>query len=213
MNAHAADRELVRALLIGQRQSFERFFNDYFPRLYRFVLPRIEGDPAAAEDLCQHVLSRALRALAGYRGEAALFTWICQIARNELSRYWDRRKHEDAAVMHIEDDADVRAMLESVAAPESEQPESQRQRSEVARIIHVALDHLPQHYAHALELKYIDGLSVNEVAEELAQTVTATQSVLARARSALRDMLESAGVTTSSQLDDALPSRLKGVVP
>jgi RNA polymerase sigma-70 factor (ECF subfamily) len=213
LTAHPADRELVRQLLRGHRRAFDQFFNDYFPRLYRFVLPRIEGDPAAAEDLCQHVLARAVRALASYRGEAALFTWICQIARNELSRYWERRKHEDSAVLHIEDDADVRAMLESVAAPESEQPESQRLRSEVARIIHVALDHLPQHYANALELKYIDGLSVQEVAEHLAQTVTATQSVLARARNALRDMLEAAGVTASNEVEDALPSRLKGVVP
>lgn len=212
MSTHPVDRELVRALLRGDRASFDRFFNDYFPRLYRFVLPRIEGDPAAAEDLCQHVLTRAIRALATYRGEASLFTWLCQISRNELSRYWERRRQEDANVLHIEDDADIRAMLESVAAPESEQPESQRLRSEVARIIHVALDHLPPHYASALELKYIDGLSVQEVAERLAQTVTATQSVLARARNALRDMLESAGVTAASELDTALPERLRGAL-
>ncbi len=213
MNTHPVDRELVHALLRGQRQAFDRFFNDYFPRLYRFVLPRIEGDSAAAEDLCQHVLTRAIRALATYRAEASLFTWLCQIARNELSRYWERRRHEDANVLHVEDDADIRAMLESVAAPESEQPDSQRLRSEVARLIHVALDHLPQHYASALELKYIDGLSVQEVAERLAQTVTATQSVLARARGALRDLLESAGVTASGELDTALPERLKGALP
>jgi RNA polymerase sigma-70 factor, ECF subfamily len=213
VNTHPVDRELVSALLRGERQAFDRFFADYFPRLYRFVLPRIEGDAAAAEDLCQHVLARAIRALATYRAEAALFTWLCQIARNELSRYWERRKTEDANVLHIEDDADIRAMLESVAAPESEQPDAQRLRSEVARIIHIALDHLPQHYANALELKYIDGLSVQEVAARLSQTVTATQSVLARARGALRDILESAGVTASHQVDSAITARLKGVVP
>jgi RNA polymerase sigma-70 factor (ECF subfamily) len=212
LNDHPVDRELARALLRGQPQSFDRFFADYFPRLYRFVLPRVERDPAAAEDLCQHVLSRAIRSLATYRGEASLFTWICQIARNELSRYWERRKYEDANVLHIEDDADIRAMLESVAAPESEQPDSQRLRSEVARLIHVALDHLPPHYASALELKYIDGLSVQEVAEHLAQTVTATQSVLARARIALRDLLESAGITATDELATAMPERLKGYV-
>lgn len=212
MNSHPVDRELVSALLHGQRAAFDRFFADYFPRLYRFVLPRLEGDPASAEDLCQHVLSRAIRALATYRGEASLFTWICQIARNELSRHWERRKYEAANVLHIEDDADIRAMLESIAAPEHEQPESQRLHSEVARIIHVALDHLPQHYANALELKYIDGLSVQEVAQQLAQTVAATQSVLARARIALRDMLESAGVTSTSDVLVVPPGELKGLL-
>ena len=212
MSDHPVDRELVRALLSGQSQAFDRFFADYFARLYRFILPRVERNPAAAEDLCQHVLSRAIRSLAGYRGEASLFTWMCQIARNELSRYWERRKYEDANVLHIEDDADVRAMLESVAAPESEQPESQRLRSELTRLIHVALDHLPQHYANALELKYIDGLSVQEVADRLAQTVTGTQSVLARARVALRDLLESAGITATEELATVLPERLKGYV-
>ncbi len=212
MDDHPVDRELVRALLHGRRESFDRFFIDYFPRLYRFVLPRVERDSAAAEDLCQHVLSRAIRGLASYRGEASLFTWICQIARNELSRYWERRRQEDANVLHIEDDSDIRAMLESVAAPESDQPESQRLRAEVARLIHVALDHLPQHYASALELKYIDGLSVQEVAEQLSQTVTATQSVLARARLALRDLLESAGITATEEMADVMPDRLKGYV-
>jgi RNA polymerase sigma-70 factor (ECF subfamily) len=210
LHDHPVDRELVRALLYGQRQSFDRFFADYFPRLFRFVLPRVDRDPAAAEDLCQHVLSRAIRSLATYRGEASLFTWICQIARNELSRYWERRKYEESNILHIEDDSDMRAMLESVAAPESEQPEAQRLRSEVARLIHVALDHLPRNYADALELKYIDGLSVQEIAERLTQTVTATQSVLARARVALRDLLESAGITASDELATAAPERLKG---
>jgi RNA polymerase sigma-70 factor (ECF subfamily) len=210
LHDHPVDRELVRALLRGQRQSFDRFFADYFPRLFRFLLPRVDRDPAAAEDLCQHVLSRAIRNLATYRGEASLFTWICQIARNELSRYWERRKYEDSNILHIEDDSDIRAMLESVAAPESEQPEAQRLRSEVARLIHVALDHLPPNYANALELKYIDGLSVQEISERLAQTVTATQSVLARARTALRDLLETAGITASDQLANATPERLKG---
>jgi len=213
LNDHPGDRELVRALLRGQRQSFDLFFTDYFPRLYRFVLPRVERDAAAAEDLCQHVLGRAIRSLATYRGEASLFTWVCQIARNELSRYWERRKYEDANVLHIEDDSDIRAMLESVAAPERDQPESQRLHSEVARLIHVALDHLPQHYANALELKYIDGLSVQEVAARLAQPVTATQSVLARARIALRDVLESAGITASEDLATAIPGSLTEQVP
>ncbi|MEP7243168.1 MAG: RNA polymerase sigma factor [Gammaproteobacteria bacterium] len=213
MSHYPADRDLVSALLRGERLAFDRFFADYFPRLFRFVLPRVEHNPAAAEDMCQHVLSRAIRSLAGYRGEAALFTWVCQIARNELSRYWERHKYETANVLHIEDDDDVRAMLEAVAAPESEQPESQRLRSEVTRLMHVALDHLPQHYANALEMKYIDGLSVQEVADRLAQSVTATQSVLARARTALRSLLESVGVTTPDELATAIPKLHKGYVP
>ena len=80
-----SDLDLVRRILAGDESASEAFFADYFPRLYRFALKRLGGDEQAAEDVVQSTLIRAVRKLHTYRGEAALFTWLCTLCRREIS--------------------------------------------------------------------------------------------------------------------------------
>jgi len=60
-------------------------------------------------------------------------------------------------------------------------------RREVARLVHVTVDHLPPHYSQLLEWKYSDGLSVKEIAGQLGISPKAAESLLTRARQAFRD--------------------------
>jgi RNA polymerase sigma-70 factor, ECF subfamily len=201
MSDYVEDRRLVRALLAGERIAFDEFFNEYFPRLYRFVLPRAGGNVANAEDICQQVMVRALRKLAGYRGDAALFTWLCRIARNELADHWRLQQRETTHVAHLDDDTTIRAILESLEATEDGNPESRRFGEELGRYVQVVLDRLPGRYGDVLEWKYVDGLSVNEIAERLRLSTPAAQSVLQRARSAFCDAFL---VVAGGSLDDLL---------
>ena len=86
----------------------------------------------------------------------------------------------------IEDYPEVRAALESLASIDDTPAES-FERRELARMVRVALDHLPIHYGNVLDLKYIRGLSVREIAERLETTNKAVESTLTRARQAFRD--------------------------
>jgi RNA polymerase sigma-70 factor, ECF subfamily len=201
------DRRLVRALLAGEPAMFDRFFNEYFPRLFRFVLPRVDQNVATAQDICQKVLARALQKLAGFRGDAALFTWLCRIARNELADHWQERQREAAHVVHIEDDTAIQAVLESLEANESSSPELLRFGDELGRYVQVALDHLPGRYGDILEWKYIDGLSVQEIAARLELSGIAAQSILQRARAAFREtFMTVAGGSLDSVLNPAVNS-------
>ena len=85
-----------------------------------------------------------------------------------------------------EDLPEIRAALESIGA------EKLAERQEVGRIVQVVLDRLPNRYGDALEWKYIDGLSVAEIAERLGIAVKAAESVLTRARTAFRDAFRTA---------------------
>jgi RNA polymerase sigma-70 factor, ECF subfamily len=187
MSNYPEDRRLVQALLLGERTAFDEFFREYFPRLYRFVLPRVDRDIQVTEDLCQQVLARALRKLQTFRGDAALFTWLCQIARNELSDHWRQRDREALQLVHLEDDAVIAAVLESLEASEAVSPESRRFGQELGRYVQMALDHLPGRYGDILEWKYVDGLSVNEIAARLNLSSIAAQSILQRARQSFRE--------------------------
>src|SRR5262245_43406270 len=75
------DRALARRILGGDEAAFRELFDRFFPRLYRFALARLKGDPDAARDIVQQTFCRAIEKLDSYRGEAALYTWFCQICR------------------------------------------------------------------------------------------------------------------------------------
>jgi len=180
------DRELVRRMLAGDERAFDDFFDGYFPGLYRFALTRLGHDEDAAEEVAQATICRVIGKLRTYRGEAALFTWLCTFCRHEISAYCRRNKTRFRHVDLIEDSPAVRAALESgVAALDG--PATAFDRAEIGRLVQVALDQLPAHYGNALEWKYLEELSVKEIAARLGLSPKAAESLLTRAREAFRD--------------------------
>jgi RNA polymerase sigma-70 factor (ECF subfamily) len=135
----------------------------------------------------QITLCKAVPGLKGFRGESALFTWLCTICRREIAAHRERRGSRVETVDLIEDSPEVRAALDSLAAGLGQDPESQLHVKEVARLVQVALDALPGAYGDALEWKYLQGLSVKEIAARLNLGVKAAESLLTRARQAFRD--------------------------
>ena len=184
------DRELVRQMLAGEERAFSEFFTTYFPRVFRFALPRLNRNEDNAKDVVQATLVKAMRKLGDYRGEAAMFTWLCQICRREIANHVrSERRYSDKVVL-IEDSEDVRAALESIEAPAADDPLRRCDGAELKRLVHAVLDRLPGRYGEALEWKYVEGRSVEEIGDRLGIGHTAAQSLLARARVAFRDGLE-----------------------
>ena len=181
------DRELVERLRSGDARAFDEFFNEYFPKLYRFARRRAPEDPAAAEDVAQGTLCRALQSLGSYRGEAALFTWLCTLCRREMSDRWRGGRVHGSAVALAEDDPQVRAALESLLASERADPVCATDREQVRSVIRAALDYLPAPYGDILEWKYLHDLSIAEIAHRLGRSPKAAESLLTRARDAFRE--------------------------
>ncbi len=169
-----SDRELVKRMLAGEEHAFAVFFDGYFARLYRFALPRLGQDADAAEDVVQAALCKAISALKSWRGEAALFTWLCTICRHEISGHYRQSDRRPQPLGLIEN------APEMLAADETHQ-------NEVKRLVHATLDGLPDGYGDVLEWKYILGLSVDEISDRLGVSPKAAESLLTRARQAFRE--------------------------
>ena len=184
---HQGDRELARRMLAGDDRAFEEFFEEHFQRLYRFALTRLRRDPDAAEEAAQSTLCRAITKLSTYRGEAALFTWLCTFCRHEIHALIEKRTRQPRRVDLIEEIPEVRAALESLALPHEAGPELALRRLELARRVQLTLDRLPPHYGNALEWKYLEGLSVKSIATRMALSPKAAESILTRAREAFRE--------------------------
>ncbi len=180
------DRALARRVAAGSAEAFEEFFREYFPRLYRFALTRVSGDAGLAEEIVQRTLCLVVGKMRGYRGEALLFTWLCQICRNEMSSVFRTRGLDAQRHVPLEDNQAVQAALESLSIDPGD-PESSRKNDEIARFVRVTLEYLPARYATALELKYIRGCSVDEIGAHLNISSKAAESVLSRARLAFRE--------------------------
>ena len=184
------EQALVRRMLAGEERAFTAFFEGYFARLYRFALPRLNADVQATREVVQSTLTKAMRRLADFRGEAALFTWLCQICRREVVDYLRAHKRYSDRVVLIEDSPDLRAAIESIEAPEEFDLALTYSREELGRMVRTVLDRLPPRYGDALEWKYVEGRSVEEIGARLGIGHTAAQSLLARAREAFRQALE-----------------------
>ena len=181
------DRALVEKLLARDERAFAEFFDTYAPRLFRFAMRRA-ADEDLAEEITQTTLIAAVRKLKTWRGEASLFTWLCTIARRQLADHW-RRTARQPELRPLDDDPDVRAALESLtsggegAAAADVALDDRR----MAERVQITLDYLPDRYGDVLEWKYLQGLTVNEIAERLACTPKAAESMLTRARQAFRE--------------------------
>ena len=180
------DRKLARDIADGEADAFDAFFREYFPRLFRFALGRVDNDPALAEEVVQRTMCIVVRKMGSYRGEALLFTWLCQICRNEMAAVFRQRGDQYREHLPIEDHPAVQAALESMFADDY-RPESAQRQQEIAEFVRATLQHLPLRYARALEMKYVGGHSVVEIARELEVSEKAAESLLTRARKAFKD--------------------------
>ena len=82
MPIYLEDKKLIKRLLRGDERAFDQFFRENFSRLYRFAQARISGDEQAVQEVVLAAMSKALRKMRSYRGESALFTWLCGNRKN-----------------------------------------------------------------------------------------------------------------------------------
>ena len=157
----------------GADVAFERLYEEHRGDVYRFVLRDVRN-PADAEDVTQAAFLNAYRALKhGDRPEKPR-AWLFTIAQNAARH---RFRSSAARPREVPLDPDL------ASAPEQEGP--------TAAEISEALRRLRPSYRSVLVLREIGGLSYAEVAEHLGISVSAVETLIFRARRALREELAS----------------------
>lgn len=204
-NDYSKDRALAKQVLNGKQEAFDDFFNQYYTRMYRFCAKRVPQNDA--EDIAMNTIAQALRRMETYRGEASLLTWVYQIARSQVSAYF-RQEAKHQPVVLFEDNEALRQEVEALADDTLNSPESEEMANQRQQLIHSILDQLPSNYGDLLEWKYVQGLSVSEMAERLSVNNVSVQSSLARARKAFK----ASYAKVQEHLKDQLQEQLGEVV-
>ena len=179
------EQDLVSRMRRGEQRAFDQFFGAYAERLGGFAARRSALDAAGIEDVVQMTMINAVRGLAGFRGGASLFTWLCQICRNQLADA--RRKAARQPQMHSLDALTAeRPLARVVQLTDFRDPLDECAADADRGAVRRAINRLPPHYAKILELRFGDELTVSEIATQLGVSESAAESQLGRARQAFR---------------------------
>lgn len=179
-----ADTALAGRAAAGDATAFELIMRRHNRMMFR-AARAILRDDGEAEDAVQEAYVRAYRALAGFRGEARLSTWLTRIAVNEaLGR---RRQRRESPLADVPPD-DVAAAWPQ-GSPTT--PEEASMRKELGEVLEAAVDRLPESYRTVLMLRAVEGLSERDTADILGIAVPLVKVRLFRARRLLRRTLES----------------------
>jgi RNA polymerase sigma-70 factor (ECF subfamily) len=162
----------------GEQNPVAALYRRALPQVYGYLLPRC-GSAALAEDLTAETFMAAVAAAKRESPPELTVAWLVGVARHKLVDHWRRTDRERRGL----------AVIDRGAEPVDDPWEAQL---DVAAA-HAALSRLSAHQRAALTLRYLDGLSVAEVAEQLGRSLHATETLLARARAALRRVYEEGG--------------------
>jgi RNA polymerase sigma-70 factor (ECF subfamily) len=189
----AAEAQFIERLRAGEPAAFNRLVEDRSGEVYA-LLYRLTEDPEEARDLTQETFLRAFQAIANFRGDADLRTWLYRIAVNQARnrwRWWRRRRREQTVSLDASDKHESSPLglrLCDTTQPDPEQTTLAHEREQRLRS---ALRSLGSSYREAVILRDIEGLSYEEIASTLEISVGTVKSRLARGRLELRRKLES----------------------
>lgn len=177
------DLELATRVAQGDAKAFDEFYARHAGLVFAFIYHQLKGARSDAEEVWQDTFLTAIRALPTYRGQSRLSSWLCSIARHKVADRW-RKLRRPTQTLSVLPPENLVELMDGGPLPD----EVLSQRAICARVIEV-LAELPADYREALVSRYVDGCPVEEVARRLSRSYKVTESLLSRARAAMREML------------------------
>jgi RNA polymerase sigma-70 factor (ECF subfamily) len=182
MAERGVDEKLVRQAQRGDKAAFDLLVRKYQHRVAKLI-SRYVRDRHEVEDVTQEAFIKAYRALGGFRGDSAFYTWLYRIAVNTAKNYLEslgRRPPASDVEMDSAEFADGANGLHEQATPEH-----QVLTDEIAVTVHRVIEGLPGDLRTAITLREIEGMSYEEIAEIMDCPIGTVRSRIFRAREAI----------------------------
>jgi RNA polymerase sigma-70 factor (ECF subfamily) len=183
MGDREADQALVERVQAGDKQAYGLLVAKYQRKLLRLI-SRLVRDPAEAEDVAQEAFIKAYRALAGFRGESAFYTWLYRIGVN-TAKNWLVANGRRAPTSTELDNEDAENYGESDLLRDVDTPERLLMTKQIGETVNAAMSDLPEELRTAISLREIDGLSYEEIAQVMECPIGTVRSRIFRAREAI----------------------------
>lgn len=187
MGEDGVDRALVERVQRGDKKAFDLLVLKYQHKLVKLV-SRYVRDPSEVMDVVQESFLKAYRALPGFRGESAFYTWIYRIAINTAKNYLvaQGRRPPDGDI----DSGDIDLIEGETELKDNATPERLLLRDEIEKTVMDAIEQLPEDLRTAITLRELEGLSYEEIAESMDCPIGTVRSRIFRAREAINKRLQ-----------------------
>lgn len=185
---------LVREAQDGNRQAMEDLIRHFQDRVWRRARYRI-GDPDEASEVAQEVFLICFRKLHQFRGESHFWTWLARITDNQVRNrmgWWRRRRQSQTFSLQElwqGDEEDVQQQEWDPPDP-SPSPRQEAAGREVMGALEEKLGQLSPEHREVLMLRFADGLSYEEISDQLGIELGTVKSRINRARAELREKME-----------------------
>jgi RNA polymerase sigma-70 factor, ECF subfamily len=186
MSQEQTDEQLVAQAQEGSQKAFELLVRKYQHKIIQLV-GRLVGD-SDAPDVAQETFIKAYRALAGFRGQSAFYTWLYRIgintAKNHIVSRGRRPANQDIDIV----DAEQYGHTEHLSDVDT--PESLLLTEEIKGKVAEVIQKLPEDLRQAITLRELEGLSYEEIAEVMDCPIGTVRSRIFRAREAIDQVVQ-----------------------
>ena len=187
-----ADREIDQALVEraqrGDKLAFGLLVEKYQRKLAR-LLSRFVRDPAEVEDVTQEAFIKAYRALPKFRGDSAFYTWLYRIGINTAKNYLMAAKRRAPTSTSVDSD-EAEGLEEGEQLRDINTPESLLLSREIGDTVNATMQALPEELRAAIQLREIEGMSYEDIAQFMNCPIGTVRSRIFRAREAIAEQLK-----------------------
>ena len=155
-------------------QAFAAFYDATFDAVYRYLSRAVFGNRALAEDLTQETFAAVVVAVRNGSSGAHTLPWVIGVARHKLVDHYRHAAREERRL----------SLAWSSGIGQDDEQLDEFADVDSADLVALMRELTPDHRL-VLVLRYLDELSIEEIASEIGRSVHATESLLARARQAL----------------------------
>lgn len=181
-----ADTEIVKRVLLGEKELFEILLRRNNQSLYRVIRSYLKDDNDA-QDAMQEAYLKAYDKLLQFKGNSSFSTWLIKIGINEALLQLRAKKHL-GSLYAKKNNSQLQKILQ---IPDSTQmnPEKKIIQKEIRNVIEQSIDRLPLKYRTVYVLKEIEGLELREIADCMDLSESNAKVRLHRAKNLLKDAL------------------------
>ncbi|WP_455618201.1 RNA polymerase sigma factor [Eisenbergiella sp.] len=162
----------------SKTQNFISVYKNHIDEIYQYVLLRTGFDVPLAEDITQDIFLDVFKGLRSFKGLCSERTWIFKIAKNKLFDYYRKQYSQKSEILALDDQ-----MADELSDPK-QSIEEHLQVTFESQQVRECLSQLPQQYRILLLLKYVEEISVKEIAQIIDKSPKSVESMLQRAKGA-----------------------------
>ena len=181
--------QLVDKSKRGDMEAFGMLIKRHEKSVYNLAY-RMLKNVEDTKDAAQEIFLKVFASLNSFRGESSFATWLYRIATNECINRLKRPRFLSLEELRREYENEMKPIEPPQLIDTSPLPEELAERHEIQKLVHKAMDELPDHYRLVITLRHFQGFSYDEISEALDLPVGTVKTYLFRAKKTLKTKLQ-----------------------